>query len=78
MKNFFLGILVSIILIGTIATSVPNSFITVIPATPKYTVTFNDYYPEIFVSSYAKQGYQVITSCSRGTSGKVFVVMVKY
>lgn len=63
MKNFVLGILVTVVMMFTIASTVPNGLIVIKPAMPKNVVVFTGSLDQIRANilNYSKQGYIVKT-----------------
>jgi len=79
MKNTILIFLLGIFVTISIAATVSNSFITVKPTLPKYTVCSGDIYPyqvKDFVVKYTEKGY--ITKTCIGDRAKMVVIMEKY
>ncbi len=84
MKNIILGFLIAIICVFTIATTVPNSLMTIKPSQPKDVLAFyseNAYEVTSKILEYTKKGY-IVKSCSfsatnNGLRGAI-LIMEKY
>ena len=85
MKNIALGFLLAVVCIFTIATTVPNSIMTIKPSRPVATACFfsnNEYVIKEKIIAYSKEGYIVKTISGIGTQShswyRYIVVMEKY
>jgi len=79
MKNTILIFLLGIFVTISIAATVPNTFMTIKPALPKYTVCSGRLYTEdvmSFVVKYTEKGY--ITKTCVGDHLGIVVIMEKY
>jgi len=79
MKNSILIFLLGIFVTISIAATVPDSFMTIKPALPKYTVCSSGLYPyevKNFIIKYTEKGY--ITKTCIGGDNTIVVIMEKY
>jgi hypothetical protein len=75
MKNSILTFLLGIFVTISIAATVPNTgILTIKPATPKYTVTTEDFRE---IPKWVSKGYQV-QHVSNGSGGREYIILVKY